>query len=92
MNAKDAKATALAVVTFLIRPSIFLILGLALGYGLGYTDAFRESDTLGNKVAGVVYRMHPEFLSAGVAERASAIKSLKDQKMGVTDTTTIPPY
>jgi hypothetical protein len=92
MNAKDAKATALAVVTFLIRPSIFAILGLALGYGIGYTDAFRESDTLGNKVARVVYRMHPEALSAGVAERATAIKTLKDQKLGVTDTTTIPPY
>jgi hypothetical protein len=91
MNAKDAKATALAVVTFLIRPSLFLIFGLAIGYGIGFVDAFRQSDTLGDKVARVVFKMHPEALSAGVAERATAIKNLKDAKMGVTDTTTPPP-
>jgi hypothetical protein len=97
MNAKDVKAMALAVATFLIRPSLFLIFGLAIGYGIGFVDAFRQSDTLGDKVARVVYKMHPEALSAGVAERATAIKNLKDAKMGVNvdptapDTTTPPP-
>jgi hypothetical protein len=74
MNAKDIKATLIAVATFLIRPFIFLILGLAIGYGIGYTDAFRESDTLGNKVARGIYRMHPEALSSGVRERAAVIR------------------
>ena len=91
MNAKEAKATALAVITFLIRPSVFLILGLVLGYGIGFVDAFRQSDTIGDKVARVVYKMHPEALSAGVAERATAIKNLKDNKMGVNDDPTAPP-
>jgi hypothetical protein len=74
INAKEIKATVVAVATFLIRPFIFLILGLALGYGIGYTDAFRESDTLGNKVARQIYKMHPAALSAGVRERASIIR------------------
>lgn len=90
MNAKDAKAMALAVITFLIRPSIFLILGLAIGYGAGYVDAFRQSDTLGDKVARVVYRMHPEALSAGIAQRASQIRDTIQQRSGLTDSI-IPP-
>jgi hypothetical protein len=90
MNAKDAKATALAVITFLVRPSIFLVLGLAIGYGIGFVDAFRQSDTLGDKVARVVFRMHPEALSAGVTARATQIRDTIQVKTGVVDTL-IPP-
>ena len=90
MNAKDAKAMALAVITFLVRPSIFLILGLAIGYGIGFVDAFRDSETLGTKVARVVYRMHPAALSAGVAARATQIHDTIQVKTGVVDTL-IPP-
>ena len=89
-NAKDIKATALAVVTFLIRPSIFLILGLIFGYGLGYSDAFREYDTIGNKVSRVIYRMHPNALSEGVRQRAEIIRDTVQSKAGVTDV--VPPY
>ena len=89
MNAKDIGGTLLAIVTFLIRPSIFLILGLAIGYGIGYTDAFRESDTLGNKVARAVYRIHPEALSAGVAQRAAIIRDTLHTK--IIGDTIIPP-
>jgi hypothetical protein len=81
VNAKEIKDTVVAVLTFLIRPSIFLVLGLAIGYGLGYVDAFRESDTLGNKVARVIYRMHPEALSAGVSQRASTIRDTVHTKI-----------
>ena len=91
MNAKDVKATALAVVTFLIRPSIFLVLGLALGYGIGYTDAFREADTIGNKVARAVYKMHPEALSEGVRQRASVIRDTIHAKTGLNVDPTAPP-
>ena len=90
MNAKDVRATLLAIITFLIRPSIFLILGLAIGYGIGYTDAFRESDTLGNKVARAVYRMHPEALSEGIRQRASIIRDTVHSK--IVGDTIIPPY
>ena len=85
MNAKDAKATALAVITFLIRPSIFLVVGLVVGYGIGFVDAFRESDTIGDKVARVVLQMHPASISEGVAQRATAIHNLKQKKSGLND-------
>ena len=85
-NAKEIKATALAVITFLIRPSLFLIFGLVGGYTLGYTDAFRESDTIGNKVARVIYRVHPEALSQGIQQRASIIRDTLHQRTGGIET------
>ena len=92
VNAKDAKATTLAVLTFLIRPSIFLVLGLAVGYGLGFTDAYRESETLGDKVARAVYRVRPEALSEGIRVRATTIRDTVHAKSGLTGTIdSIPP-
>ena len=90
MNAKDLRATALAVVTFLIRPSIFLVLGLGIGYGIGFSDAFRDSDTLGTKVARLVYRIRPEAVSDGIYRRASTIRDTVHTKAGVTVVDTIP--
>jgi hypothetical protein len=90
-RAKEIKGTLVAIATFLIRPSIFLILGLAAGYAIGYVDAFRESDTLGNKVARAVYRMHPEALSEGVKARASVIRDTLQERIGVADPVP-PPY
>jgi hypothetical protein len=87
-NAKEARETALAIVTFFVRPSIFLVLGLGFGYLLGYTDAFRPGETLGLKASRVVYKVHPASLSEGIRERATAIRDTVQAKAGLTD---IPP-
>jgi hypothetical protein len=98
MNAKDAKATALAVVTFLIRPFLMLLVGLGVGYGIGFTDAYRESDTLGDKVARQVYRVRPEAVSQSIYRRATVIRDTMHAKAGVNIDplapvdTTRPPY
>lgn len=98
MNAKDVRATTLAVVTFLIRPALMLLVGLGVGYGIGFTDAYRESDTLGDKVARQVYKVRPEAVSEGVFRRASAIRDTFHAKSGVTIDplapvdSTRPPY
>lgn len=89
MNAKDLGNTAIAVATFLIRPSIFLVLGLVIGYGIGFTDAFRDSDTVGTKVARVVYRLHPDAVSEGIHARSSVIRDTI-QRRAIGDTI-IPP-
>lgn len=88
-TAKDIKETALAVITFIVRPFIFLILGLVFGYGLGFSDAFREYDTIGNKVSRLIYRVHPNALSDGVRQRAEVIRDTIHSKTGVIDV--IPP-
>src|SRR3954465_261118 len=98
MNAKDAKGTALAVVTFLIRPFLMLLVGLGVGYGIGFTDAYRESDTLGDKVARQVYKLRPEAVREGVCRRAPVIRDPLHSKTGVNVDplapvdTTRPPY
>lgn len=74
------------VLTFLgnlARPGVFLILGLLIGYWLGFTDAFRDRDTLGNRISRLVYRIHPEALSAGVQQRASVIRDTVQRRSGV---------
>jgi hypothetical protein len=87
-NAREARDTALAIITFLIRPSIFLVLGLGFGYLLGYTDAFRPGETLGLKASRVVYKVHPSSLSDGIRQRATAINDTIQAKAGLAD---IPP-
>ena len=92
-KAKEFKETALAVVTFFVRPSIFLVLGVIAGYTIGFTDAFRDNDTIGNKAARVLYRIHPEAVSAGIYQRASTIRDTIQKKSGVIEPgiDTIPP-
>lgn len=85
-NAKELKATALAVITFLVRPSLFLLFGLVGGYALGFTDAYRDSDTIGDKVARGIYKVHPEALSQGIQQRASIIRDTLHQQTGVIET------
>ena len=52
--------------SYIFRPVPFLLAGLALGYWLGYKDAWRGEGTLGAKVAMLKYRLSP---SGGVAEQ-----------------------
>ncbi len=96
-NVKEAKMTALAIITFFVRPSIFLVLGLAIGYGIGFTDAFRKHDTIGDKVTRMVYRLRPEAISEGIYSRASTIRDTLHSRTGVNidplaADTTRPPY
>jgi hypothetical protein len=89
-NVRDTKATALAIITFLIRPSIFLVLGLAIGYGIGFTDAFRDADTLGTRVSRAVYKIRPEAVSDGIYQRASTIRDTIHRKSGAAVLDTLP--
>ena len=46
--------------SFIFRPFLFLIVGLGVGYWLGYSDAWRGEGTLGAKVAQLKYKLSPD--------------------------------
>ena len=46
-------------------PVLFLIVGVVLGYWIGYTDAWRGEGTLGAKMAMLKYKVSP---AGGVSE------------------------
>jgi hypothetical protein len=91
-KAKEIQDTVVAIVTFFVRPSIFLFVGLIGGYLLGFTDAFRDTDTIGNKMARAIYKVHPAAVSEGIYQRASTIRDTVHKKLGVEPgADTIPP-
>ena len=74
----------LSYLSYLIRPSVFLVFGLALGYCFGYSDAFRDTDTLGSRVTQVVYKMTPEEARAEQQRRAEVLRdTIRARSVGV---------
>ena len=65
-------------------PVIFLIVGVVLGYWIGYTDAWRGEGTLGAKMAMLKYKVSP---AGGVAENrqknAQKIREHVREKSGI---------
>lgn len=62
--------------SFIFRPFLFLVVGLGVGYWIGYTDAWRGEGTLGAKMAQLKYRISP---SGGVADqRAKNIQQMRE--------------
>lgn len=51
--------------SFIFRPFLFLLVGLGVGYWIGYTDAWRGEGTLGARVAMLKYKVSPD---GGVSE------------------------
>ena len=64
----------LSYLSYLVRPGVFLVVGLALGYCFGYSDAFRDTDTIGFRVSQLVHKMTPEELAAEQQRRASILR------------------
>ena len=74
--------------SYVMRPSVFLILGLALGYCYGYSDAFSDSDTVGAKVSRAIGKVHPDEVRAERIRRAGMLRDTIQSRSGVA----IPPY
>ena len=70
-------------ISYLVRPGVFLAFGLALGYCFGYSDAFRDSDTIGSRVSQVVHKMTPEEVRAEQQRRAAIVRDTLREKSGV---------
>ena len=61
-------------VSYLVRPGVFLVVGLALGYCVGYSDAFRETATLGSRVSQAIHKVDPEQVRAEQQRRAAIVR------------------
>jgi hypothetical protein len=70
-------------VSYLVRPFVFLLFGLAAGYYFGYSDAFRDSDTIGSRVSAVIHKVDPAEVRAESARRAATIRDTIHAKAGV---------
>jgi hypothetical protein len=69
--------------SYLVRPGVLLIVGLAVGYWFGYSDAFRDSDTIGAKVSRTISKVDPEQLRAERERRAAILRDTIQVRAGV---------
>jgi hypothetical protein len=69
--------------SYLVRPGVFLILGLAVGYCYGYSDAFSESETIGAKVRRAIGKVEPDEVRAERIRRASILRDTIQVRAGV---------
>jgi len=70
-------------VSYLVRPGVFLVVGLALGYCFGYRDAFSDSVTIGSRVSQAIHKVDPEQLRAEQQGRAAIVRDSIHAKSGV---------
>jgi hypothetical protein len=61
-------------VSFLVRPGVFLVVGLAIGYYFGYSDAFRDTTTIGSRVSQAIHKVDPEQVRAEAQRRADIVR------------------
>ena len=70
-------------ISFLVRPAVFLVFGLVIGYWFGYSDAFRDSDTIGARVTRAIGKVDPGQARAESARRGAVIRDTIHAKAGV---------
>lgn len=69
--------------SYLVRPGVLLIVGLAVGYWFGYSDAFRDSDTIGAKVSRTIGKVDPDQVRAERQARAAILRDTIQVRAGV---------
>jgi hypothetical protein len=68
---------------FFVKRILPFILILAIGYTLGYNDAYRGPSSLGWKVGDLVDRMQPDAVRAERARNAEAIRQKQREGLPV---------
>jgi hypothetical protein len=59
---------------FFVKRILPFILAIAVGYTIGYNDAYRGPDSLGWKFGDLTDRMQPDAVRAARARNAEAIR------------------
>jgi hypothetical protein len=68
---------------FFVKRILPFILVLAIGYTLGYNDAYRGPSSLGWKIGDLTDRMQPEAVRAQRARNAEAIRQKQREGLPV---------
>lgn len=71
--------------SFALKRVLPFIAILAIGYTLGYQDAYRGPSSLGWKLGDLVDRMSPESVRSARAKNAAAIKEQQRQGLAVPE-------
>lgn len=66
---------------FFVKRVLPILLLLAVGYTLGYQDAYRGPSSLGWKLGDLVDRMHPDNVRAPRAKNADAIRDKQRENL-----------
>ena len=69
--------------SFVLKRMLPFIAILAVGYTLGYQDAYRGPSSLGWKLGDLIDRMSPESVRDARAKNAAAIKEQQRQGLAV---------
>ena len=63
-------------------PLIALILGIIIGYWLGYYDAYRGEKAIGSRIRIAVFNASPEGISQSSARRAGELRDTIHARSG----------
>jgi hypothetical protein len=73
----------LSYLSFAIRPVFLLVVGLTVGYFFGFSDAFREGNTIGSRVSVALGKATPEEMRVQREVRAAALRDTIRARSGV---------
>ena len=83
-NVKKAVETTSWIMSFIFRPGVFLILGLAAGYYFGFDAGYKGGDSIGMKVATALGKVDPENVRQVRQARAGELRDTINSRAGVS--------
>lgn len=83
-NVKKAADTAGWILSYIFRPGVFLIVGLAAGYYFGFSAGYHGGDSIGMKVASALGKVDPENVRATRQARSAEIRDTINARSGVS--------
>jgi hypothetical protein len=83
-KAKKAVDTAGWLLSFIVRPGVFLIFGLAAGYYFGFSAGYHGGDSIGMKVATAIGKVDPNNVRETRQARSAEIRDTINSRAGVS--------
>jgi hypothetical protein len=83
-KAKKAVDTAGWLLSYIFRPGVFLILGLAAGYYFGFSAGYKGGDSIGMKVAVAMGKVTPDAVRESRQARAGELRDTINSRAGVS--------